>query len=353
MSDDSDLAIETALMDMFARALFFQTCISCAAIGVEIFMWIFGFSIFLETPKDRRQGRAIYVVISALILVLDCFARLPYARASFEIVYKPKSLADFVQFTDFLVHIWYLRTADWTSAAIVWVSSGMLVYRCYIIYMDRPIVICFPALLYLGVVATSIVNVAGHFHMNIYGTTLLVWVGLHVALHVLVVVLICWRLVYIRRRQATVMGSFDSRMYVGAMSILVESALPLALIGIAFVTVTAFGFHSDSNVKLPQTYFALLPLWQSLIPLAPQMIIFRVTIGRSWAERGLISSHLTMLAFQQNTFGSSATDDSEAYVSDKDNVIPLRLRNQVSGSEMSEKFESSLGQTSLNEKSQT
>ncbi|KAF9533315.1 hypothetical protein CPB83DRAFT_542298 [Crepidotus variabilis] len=340
MSDDSDLAIDTALLDILVRATFYQTCISCAAIGAEMFMWIFGFSIFLETPKDRRQGRAIYVVISAMILVLDCFARLPFAKYCFEMLYKPKTPTDGYELADLLDHTWYMRTSNWTNVAMVWVSSGLLVYRCYIVWIDKPIIIVIPVLMYLTSVATSIATLARVFDFDFSDRMNLVWIGLTVALNLLVVLLICSRLIYFRNRQATVMGSFDSRMYIGAMSILVESALPLALMGIGYIIVATYGTRSDS-LKWVQAYYVIQMLWEFFIALAPQLIIFRVTIGRSWAERSMVSSHLTMPAFQQDTFNSSANDDLEGSISDQDNIIPLRLKNRTSSSKMSEKFEAS------------
>ncbi|KAF9524311.1 hypothetical protein CPB83DRAFT_898057 [Crepidotus variabilis] len=348
MSDDP--ALVNASLDILAHGIFVQTCISCAAIGVEIFMWIFGFTIFLETPKERRGGRAIYVIISALILVLDCFARLPFAKYCFEMLYKPKTPTELADLADLLYHTWYLRTSDWASAVIVWVSSGLLVYRCYIVWIDRPLVVVIPALMYLAAIGISIAVYAQIFNDNFVNRIDPVSIGLTVALNALVMLLICWRLIYFRKRQAAVLGSFDSKMYIGAMSILVESALPLALVGIAHIIASAYGGRIEL-LHWQQAHYVFLTLWECFIALAPQLIIFRVTIGRSWAERSMVSSHLTMLAFQQGTFNSSANDDLEASISDQDNIIPLHLKNQPSDSEMSEKFEAKDGPTSSDETS--
>lgn len=43
---------------------------SSSLAGVHIFMAFYGLFVFLETPKDRREGRKIYIIISFLLTVM-------------------------------------------------------------------------------------------------------------------------------------------------------------------------------------------------------------------------------------------------------------------------------------------
>jgi hypothetical protein len=52
--------------------------------GILLFMVLYGFSVFLETPKQQRERRARYIVISFVIMILGgldsvwCLTRLGY-----------------------------------------------------------------------------------------------------------------------------------------------------------------------------------------------------------------------------------------------------------------------------------
>ncbi|KAF9522853.1 hypothetical protein CPB83DRAFT_800165 [Crepidotus variabilis] len=226
-------------VEIFIRALFGQVCISCAAIGIEIFMWIFGFCIFLETPKDRRRGRAVYLAISFAILVLDCFARLPFAKYSFEVLYKSSNTSEVHELEVQLIQTWYVQGTNWANTIIIWVGNGLLVYRCFIIWADRLLVPVFLVLLYLGSIATSIGSLVirdDELNISIINAS----IALIIALECLVTLLISGRLIAFQRKQAAALKSFDSQMYISVIGILVESALPLSIVGIMHIVASIY-----------------------------------------------------------------------------------------------------------------
>jgi hypothetical protein len=132
-----------------------------------------------------------------------------------------------------------------------------------------------------------------------YSNTLKSWIFLSISVNVLITILISYRLFIVRRQNANVLSKEDLSLYYGIIAILVESALPLTIAGIAFACLSSP--YADSGGAIVARNIALL-LWFSLSvsvaslhralvrlltdanpqALCPQMIIFRVTIGRSW-----------------------------------------------------------------------
>lgn len=89
------------------------------------------------------------------------------------------------------------------------------------------------------------------------------WVLMTVAVNCTVTLLIAGRLLYMRRQQKAVLASFDSKMYLGVIGILAESALPLAFAGI-LVAITK-GSHVQrywKPWKIADNVFILL--WETL-----------------------------------------------------------------------------------------
>lgn len=84
-----------------------------------------------------------------------------------------------------------------------------------------------------------------------------VWISLSVAANCIATALIAGKLIYERRRLSTVLDAPHLTKYTVASAILVESAMPLALFGIA----TAVVFRRGENVALiaivPSIWFCL------------------------------------------------------------------------------------------------
>jgi len=96
-------------------------------------MWIFGLCVLLETPRERRKRRAIYLAVSFVILVLDCFFKFPMANFSFELLYRPNRAKEVDDLREELFETWYVKRSDWASAMIMWIGSGLLVSSLYLI----------------------------------------------------------------------------------------------------------------------------------------------------------------------------------------------------------------------------
>ena len=93
-----------------------------------------------------------------------------------------------------------------------------------------------------------------------YGKALQAWIFLSTAVNILVTGLISFRLLRIRKQLSAILAPQDLEIYLGIIAILVESALPLSLAGIAFAAVST---PSNSGAKTVARTTILL-CWFSL-----------------------------------------------------------------------------------------
>ncbi|KAF9529552.1 hypothetical protein CPB83DRAFT_905947 [Crepidotus variabilis] len=289
------------------QTYFFETCISCSVIGIQLFMCIYGLTVFLETPKNLRQGRLIYVFISFVILGLYCFAEIPLAYYTYVLLDKPCTRLDTVKLQDKLERTWWSLADIWGSVLLFWLGDGLLVYRCYVVWTNQQYVAILPGAVYLAAVATSAwFTIATQLEFSRETTRIAysAFLALSALISCIVTPLIAGRLLHMRNKQAKIITgvAVDSKVYFSIISVLVESAVPLAITG--FMGAVMLWVKAD-NHQTASDFFVIL--WQSLTALSPQFIILRVTLGRSWAHRShsVKESHLSTLAFQPRSLHES------------------------------------------------
>ncbi|KAJ2915383.1 hypothetical protein MD484_g5022, partial [Candolleomyces efflorescens] len=109
-------------------------------------------------------------------------------------------------------------------------------------------------------------------------------VFLTVATNLMVTTLIAFHLLRTRQSLAKLLPTQDSRLYTGPMAILIESALPLTVFGLAYAPflVVAIPESNGAFALFLVAYNTLNTLFYMFCALSPHMIIFRVTTGRSW-----------------------------------------------------------------------
>jgi hypothetical protein len=105
---------------------------------------------------------------------------------------------------------------------------------------------------------------------QLYGKVLQAWIFLSMSVNIIVTGLISFRLMRYRQQLTSVLSSQDLSIYLGVIAILVESALPLSLAGLAFASVST---PSSSGAKTVARTTALL-CWFSLNVGNPPLLNF-------------------------------------------------------------------------------
>ncbi|KAF9524612.1 hypothetical protein CPB83DRAFT_860992 [Crepidotus variabilis] len=273
------------------------------AVGVELLLCLYCLSIHLETPRRLRKGRTryIYLLFFMGVMYIASEAAGYYPFYSMYLTSRPDSPKAKAQAQTSLngKPAWYEYITLVCSNSITWVGDGLLVFRCFIVWRENPWVTLLPALTYLAAVALSIVLIIAPASLTLQlGKIYSAWIILTVLVNVFVTLLIAFRLLRLRNYLSKAFSHSQSQSYpssrtesnwskgknwdpyLGVIAIIVESAMPLSLIGIPLA---ALNFVDTLPASIASG--VLNRLFTAFTALAPQMIIFRVTIGKSWVNR--------------------------------------------------------------------
>lgn len=74
--------------------------------GIVFFMAVYGLSVFLETPKDLRRGRARYIVIAFILFALDGLAAALDSFEIFKCLFEATSAIGYLDMVDQNMRSW-------------------------------------------------------------------------------------------------------------------------------------------------------------------------------------------------------------------------------------------------------
>ncbi|KAH6883706.1 hypothetical protein BKA70DRAFT_1471251 [Coprinopsis sp. MPI-PUGE-AT-0042] len=320
---------------------FVKVVVSVAFQTVQVFMVIYASITFLETPKTLRRGRLQFIVISwgilllssvhTAIILVSAFAR---NTGRLDLLYRGGV---------FLLHP---KLSNIARTLIVAAGDFLMVWRCFSLWRDRQWVLVVPVVTGMGSLVCSTVAdikqrpiyfdttdtfILGEIHSLLY-----VWlaaVALSVATNIMATCLI---LVPLARSWWAISKACPDRkassMYSKVTAVIIESAAPLAACGVGLLVSRAlwinlrgdFPAYIADRASLSQyaIHEAVMKtfsmLYVSFSALSPQMMIFRVTMGKSWENAGDSEGGAT--AFSQPIhFACSATEtgtrDSDTEIS--------------------------------------
>ncbi|KAI0317269.1 hypothetical protein OF83DRAFT_1244027 [Amylostereum chailletii] len=166
-----------------------------------------------------------------------------------------------------------------------WLADGLLLYRLFIIWERKLLIVAFPLLMFLTSFSLSVVDLItlsqpgnSMFTDSAVNFGLLYW-SFSISLNVVVTSLIVGRLLFMRRRIAAIAGERHARVYLGISSMLIESA--------ALYSASAIVFLVGYSLRDP-LQFAAEPV-EVIQGIAPLMIILRVANGNAFSDRTLTS----------------------------------------------------------------
>ncbi|EAU81181.1 hypothetical protein CC1G_11263 [Coprinopsis cinerea okayama7 len=266
-----------------AGGLYSNSTVGIAVAAIELFMWIYSVQLYLELPRVERRGRERYLVVSFVMVSLACMSAVSGAINVYNVLLEThlpsgnvdevwekydNSLLDHMEIMGLMVQRW--------------VGDLLLIYRCYIIWQDRLAVAILPVLVFLasfGISLRPFIPLHGWKYRSHHLRTVDAFV--YMSLHILVTALISIRLMRARRRLTRTLGlAIDDRVYTSVVAMLVESAAAIAVVTIPYATTNIVAGWTAYQVY---TVFAVG--YNTVISLAPQLIIFRVASGRSWVRR--------------------------------------------------------------------
>ncbi|KAH6883694.1 hypothetical protein BKA70DRAFT_1238376 [Coprinopsis sp. MPI-PUGE-AT-0042] len=277
--------------------------------SIQGFIVIYASSIFLEATQDQRRGRRRFIIISWGILAISLIYTV------LDLLWIGRN-----HITGFPPMLMVL--GDIAFALVVTTGDCLMVWRCFSLWKNREWVVILPALSTLGSSACSIVRIAFQVRSSFtfdyspdlhkFNATFASLI-LSAATNIMATTLILFPLAQTWWFVSKALpGRKVSGMYLNVAAIIIESAAPLTACGIG-VTITlalAWGTSDEPGIEpllrgarfeTVHSSFNRLYFFFSVGPprlhlsctanppgirvyqaLSPQMIIFRVTMGRSW-----------------------------------------------------------------------
>ncbi|TFK23369.1 hypothetical protein FA15DRAFT_561913, partial [Coprinopsis marcescibilis] len=261
-------------------------------IGFQLSLCVYGLAVYLETPRNARKGRVWCIVLSFAILATS---------AAGGITNRWQLINEHTAFGE-TAGMWSVKWAaeSLLPGVLTILGDGVLLFRCYMIWSDKRWVALFPTFIYLAAIVAGLIVFArvlehGTFEARTVNLSYLLGalsVALPVLFNVTTTVLIVWRIVKWRHKLSWALSGRHVAKYSGAAMILIEAALPLSLSGIAYASIlfAAYGGRFFRVISVMKSMSVMAPLsatFESLylifVVLSPQLVIFRVTTGRSFS----------------------------------------------------------------------
>ncbi|KAH6908445.1 hypothetical protein BKA70DRAFT_1222651 [Coprinopsis sp. MPI-PUGE-AT-0042] len=249
-------------------------------------------SFYVEAPTEIRRRRRPYVITSLFILLLSCSAAIFDGIHIYNILLgvtpgPEHSLGGYKVIMDNLT---LGSVASLTFDIALWIADGVLVYRCYVVWFDRPWVSVIPAILWLTNIG---INLRTYIPLDFSDNKLNVAdICLREALNILITTLISIRLIRVHRRLTRDLPDTTHKLYIGVVAILVESAAPQAVFGIgSFISLALSATGASRTTWQNLAFFDIL--YTAAAILSPQLIIFRVATGASWSNKAETSAALS------------------------------------------------------------
>ncbi|KAH6912301.1 hypothetical protein BKA70DRAFT_1423009 [Coprinopsis sp. MPI-PUGE-AT-0042] len=258
---------------MFAASRFTSRLASVALWGIQAFMALYGISTFLNMSAESRRGRLRFLFFGCGILLTNSIHLVLNNMQVFRNLFRagPDGRSYIAAFRkdseDTSLRCSMLIDAAMNDATII-LGNTILLWRCYMVWRSKRWIIILPSLAYTGTIKS-----------------------LSVSMDVVVTGLILFQL---SRTWSIVSKAYPNRqrprMYSNVAALVIESAIPITIFGICYVTLTAIACYGKPEIVLAKrgTFNALTEasacLYNSFSALSPQMIIFRVLNGQLWKD---------------------------------------------------------------------
>ncbi|EGN98460.1 hypothetical protein SERLA73DRAFT_109965 [Serpula lacrymans var. lacrymans S7.3] len=286
---------------------------NCILYGIELVLYFVTMHNFLTAKKreHRRKSDRFFMCFStALLLLITIYVATQSVFGEEMWIVNANYPGGDAYYAYENLSVWYETLGTAAFVALNLLGDGLLIARCWIIWGNYYIII-FPCFLWIATLGLGIyiLQTAGSFNGSSI-TSLRVGIAycaVSIGLNVFVSCIIIARMLYYARRAQRCLGSHISRVYFSIAAIIVESALPYSLFGIAFLVTC--GLESGLEILFMSIYVMLTCI-------APQMIVWRVISGRAWTKDEAEESTIM--------FSSRPSRPTIPDVSQSDAVIDLR-----------------------------
>ncbi|TFK26013.1 hypothetical protein FA15DRAFT_755344 [Coprinopsis marcescibilis] len=256
-------------------------------------MTSYGLAVFFETAPGKREGRGPYICIGCIIFVLFTVSACVDILKPFDALLEASDGLEYLGLASHKIPTWEDIVSELSMSLVFIFADGLLLYRCYLMFIGGSWwILVLPILTYLSTIAVSIFLI---FPLPPGGVTSVETFRniLSLVTNIFITSMISYRVVATHREAEKAVSGQHLAVYTTVVRILLESALPLSLVGIVQVAIHIVpvvsgprrmqDYTGDARSLLVAAH-TTSAVYYALQAIAPQMIIFRVTTGRSWAQ---------------------------------------------------------------------
>ncbi|TFK27256.1 hypothetical protein FA15DRAFT_666548 [Coprinopsis marcescibilis] len=311
-----------------------NSVISMFVSGVLFFMTGYVLQAYIKAPVDVRKGRAPYVVVSVCISASYTLATALELAWLFQLILSGSDGLELWNLWKMEMSSWELRLRDSLGALMFTLGDGLLLYRCYIISSDAWWLVIPPLLTYLGTIGLSIrlAVLEGNSPHFVYVDG--VRIGLNVGTNVLITSIIAFKMLKARRQLASALPTRNMQFFDRVIITLVESAVPLAIFGTGYLLTRLVALAEPFDDIMNATKLLLAEnvvglFYFVFVALSPQMIIFRVTTGKSFAKTSDYPEFSRPLEFARSTVAEASMHEhaTESFVADQEKGVSQSYGN--------------------------
>ncbi|KAI0660205.1 hypothetical protein C8Q70DRAFT_81713 [Cubamyces menziesii] len=262
--------------------------------GIELFLYFESVNIILSSRDRNGLDRRLFLYFStALLLLITVYVAVQAVFGQEMWIVHVDYPGGSAQYLADNAAVWYQTLGSAASIVLNLMSDGLLLYRCYVVWGDLRVVLI-PGILYLATAALGILTcyISGKpnadFFVGKAQQVALAYSTVVIGLNVIVSTLISGRILYLARQMQGALGADTVKAYTGAAALIIESALPYTLFGIAYVV--SLGLNSPTSILF-------LSIYVMFTCISPQMIVLRVLRGRAWSRESAMSRTRTGMQF--------------------------------------------------------
>ncbi|TFK17618.1 hypothetical protein FA15DRAFT_698385 [Coprinopsis marcescibilis] len=279
-------------------SLYGNALLAIMGVGVHVFISVYSLSTLLSSPRGVMKARAPYIAVGLVIFVLYTLMAALDAYGVFSLMFGSASGQDILAKGPTFDQQWFRVMSTFMFLLAMFIGDGVMLYRCSVIWQDRRWVLIVPGLCYLASIGLGMrVGIpATYEEVATQRKIFSAFIFLSVLFNIMITSLICFRLLRARNIITSVLGTRRHSLYTRAVVILIEAALPVAIFGLGEAVLLALP-RGGNTWEMSAQYISHMffsGFYYLFATLSPQMIIFRVATGRSWANTTDIGNSTTI-----------------------------------------------------------
>ncbi|KAJ3791236.1 hypothetical protein GGU11DRAFT_674725 [Lentinula aff. detonsa] len=297
----------------FERSFYIGNILGGIFYGLQIYTSFHSVHLTLNSSSNQRM-KVFYIGYGLLMLLCMSFSMIANSLLGQELWIEHRNdpggpIAYWNNHSDLAT--WYAVLGSAANMFGNFMGDALLLYRLYVFFAGRWYIVVVPFVVFLTSSTLAIVSIIksvrlptyvlhGHWQSKV-AIYFVPCILLSCLLNAMITILITARLYLARREIRKIMPENIALKvpYTGVIAILVESALPFTLLGIAYAVILI--------TKSPWgVVFSLI--WSYYLGLAPQLIILRVAMGRAWSK-DTSAQLMTSIQFVQSNVGVSDVEE--------------------------------------------